>query len=1235
MPTPRSFRRSLTRPRVLVLTALAISALAASAIAPAQAASLFSDGFESGTMSAWSTVTAAAGGVVGVQSTTVHSGTKAAQLSEAGTSGSIAYARTQLSGDQTDLTATGAFMVTTEGLASANVPIFRFLDATGARAVSLYRQNQSGNHLWVKVGNGSAAVTTGLLPLSTWGVLSLHTVVAGSSSTVAVTLNGATIYSTTAATLSSPMRSVQIGNDTGAQAFGIVVDDVQLANGGTSGDTTAPETTITGTPPSGTLTTGNASISFSSSETGSTFECSLDGSLYAACTSPTSYTSLPNGPHGFAVRAKDIAGNTDGSPATASWTVNVADTTPPDTLIVSGTSGTVATGDASFTFSSDDPAATFSCSLDATLPYTSCTSPKSYTGLANGDHTFSVRATDLAGNTDPTPALGTFTVAIPGGDSTPPETTITGGPTGTVTTADASFTFSSDDPAATFACSLDTAAFTTCSSPKSYTNQPNGSHTFRVQATDVAGNTDPTPDARSWNVNVSAPDTIPPVTTIDSGPTGTVATGNASFGFSSNEPGSTFACSLDGAPLLGCSGNPASYSGLANGTHTFSVQATDPAGNPDPNPPVRTWTVAVATGGGGTLTFPAVADSYVNSSSPSSNFGTAKTVISDTSPLEQSFYKFTVSGLSGTVTSAKLHVYAADATTNGPTVFATTSSWTETGLTWANKPATVGSASDDKGAVTLGTFIDYDVTPLVSADGTYSFTTVAQSSDGLSIASREATDTTQRPVLIITTSGSGGGDTTPPDTTITNAPSGTVTTGSASISFTSSEPGSAFNCSLDAAAYAPCISPATYTGLGNGLHSFSVRATDPAGNPDPTPATASWTVSIPASAPVNSVLPSISGATSQGSMLVADPGTWTNSPTGFLYQWRRCNATGASCVDIASATGTGYLTTATDVGSTLRVNVTASNAGGSATATSNATPKIVAATADPVIAAAGDIACDPHDTKFNAGNGTNSTCRQKATGALLGSLGNLSAILPLGDVQYDCSPVDEYAQSFTPAWGAYKSLIRPAAGNHEYRVNPDEFGLNDCSTTAAGYYAYFGAAAGDPTKGYYSYDIGTWHMIALNANCTFIPCKAASAQETWLKADLAAHHNMCTLAYYHQSRFSSGGSGNLSAYAPFWTDLYNGGADVVLSAHDHDYERFAPQDPAENADPTRGIREFIVGTGGRSHSGFQTIMPNSEVRDSTAYGVLTMTLHPSGYDFRFVPEAGKTFTDSGSGSCHA
>ncbi|MDX6511420.1 MAG: large repetitive protein, partial [Gaiellaceae bacterium] len=355
-------------------------ALGAAAIAPAQAASLFSDGFESGTMSAWTTVTAAAGGVVGVQSTTVHGGTKAAQLSESTGSGSLAYARTVLSGDQTDLTATGAFMVTVEGASTANEPIFRFLDATGARAISLYRQNASGNHIWVKVGNGSGALTTGLLPLSTWGVFSLHTIVAGSASTVSVSLNGTNIYTTTAATLTSPMRTVQIGNDTASQLLGILVDDVQIAGGASSGDTTAPDTMITGGPPA-TSTSASATFTFTSTENGSTFQCSLDGSNYAPCTSPATYT-VANGSHTFAVAARDPAGNLDGSAATSTWSVSIPDTTPPVTTILSGPTGTVTTADATFTFTSSEPS-TFACKLDGGA-FGPCSSPQSYTLLPNG-----------------------------------------------------------------------------------------------------------------------------------------------------------------------------------------------------------------------------------------------------------------------------------------------------------------------------------------------------------------------------------------------------------------------------------------------------------------------------------------------------------------------------------------------------------------------------------------------------------------------------------------------------------------------------------------------------------------------------------------------------------------------------------------------------------------------------------------------------------------------------------
>lgn len=278
---------------------------------------------------------------------------------------------------------------------------------------------------------------------------------------------------------------------------------------------------------------------------------------------------------------------------------------------------------------------------------------------------------------------------------------------------------------------------------------------------------------------------------------------------------------------------------------------------------------------------------------------------------------------------------------------------------------------------------------------------------------------------------------------------------------------------------------------------------------------------------------------------------------------------------------------------------------------------------DPVIAAAGDIACDPADSNFNGGAGTANVCRMKATSDLLMGM-ELAGVLALGDNQYEDGALSKFRRSYDPTWGRLESMTRPAVGNHEYG-----------QSNASGYFSYFGSAAGDPAKGYYSFDIGTWHLIALNSNCSRVGgCRAGSPQELWLKADLAAQPAACTLAYWHHPRFSSGLHGSDRAYDAFWQDLYDAGADVVLVGHDHDYERFAPQDPRGVADPVRGIREFVVGTGGKTHYWFKGAQPNSEVRNWDTFGVLVMTLRSLGYDWRFVPEPGRSFSDSGRGFCH-
>jgi acid phosphatase type 7 len=306
-------------------------------------------------------------------------------------------------------------------------------------------------------------------------------------------------------------------------------------------------------------------------------------------------------------------------------------------------------------------------------------------------------------------------------------------------------------------------------------------------------------------------------------------------------------------------------------------------------------------------------------------------------------------------------------------------------------------------------------------------------------------------------------------------------------------------------------------------------------------------------------------------------------------------------------------------------------AGGRLAPSASAGP-LAASAADPVVAAAGDIACDPTSSSFNGGNGSTNNCRQKATSDLLLDP-SISSVLLLGDNQYYCGGYQAWLQSYDKSWGRVKGITRPAPGNHEYLTS----GGTDCNSAnanAAGYFRYFGAAAGDPAKGYYSYDVGSWHFIVLNSECTDVGgCSATSPQGVWLREDLAAHTNYCTLAYWHIPLFSSGGRAS-SRYRTFWDALYAADADIVLNGHDHIYERFAPQRPDGTADSARGIREFVVGTGGSNHTSLSTVFANSQVRNTSTYGVLRLTLHPQGYDWRFVPEAGKTFNDSGSGACH-
>jgi hypothetical protein len=273
----------------------------------------------------------------------------------------------------------------------------------------------------------------------------------------------------------------------------------------------------------------------------------------------------------------------------------------------------------------------------------------------------------------------------------------------------------------------------------------------------------------------------------------------------------------------------------------------------------------------------------------------------------------------------------------------------------------------------------------------------------------------------------------------------------------------------------------------------------------------------------------------------------------------------------------------------------------------------------PVVGAAGDIAC--------ADRGAD-RCAHAATADLLLRI-RPHAVLALGDLAYEDGTLEEYRAVFEPFWGRLESPLYPVPGNHEYHT-----------PQAAGYFDYFngpGAAfgrAGARGSGWYSLDVGSWHVVALNSNCDQVGgCHAGSPQEQWLRADLAAHPAGCTLAFWHHPRFSSGSHGDAPEVQPLWQALQDAGAEVVLSGHDHDYERFAPQTAGGAADSARGLRQFVAGTGGRYLRPIGRTAPNSEVRDHSSHGVLLLTLAPSGYEWRFVPAVG-AFTDTGSATCH-
>jgi Calcineurin-like phosphoesterase len=273
-----------------------------------------------------------------------------------------------------------------------------------------------------------------------------------------------------------------------------------------------------------------------------------------------------------------------------------------------------------------------------------------------------------------------------------------------------------------------------------------------------------------------------------------------------------------------------------------------------------------------------------------------------------------------------------------------------------------------------------------------------------------------------------------------------------------------------------------------------------------------------------------------------------------------------------------------------------------------------------VVVAAGDIACDPEDVFFNGGLGDATHCQMNATAQTATSL-RPSTVLALGDIQYNAATMADFRAVYDLNWGQLKSITHPVPGNHEYG-----------SPGATGYLSYFGAAAAPAGTTWYSFDLGSWHVVALDSNCDQVGgCGPSSPQGDWLAADLAANPTLCTLALWHHPAFSSARGGGIDGSKPLWNMAVAGGVDLVLNGHRHQYERIAALGTRGSADPARGTREIVVGTGGNDLETFGPAIIGSEVRLAT-FGVLELTLAATGYTFRFVGIDGSTL-DQGNGAC--
>ena len=632
--------------------------------------------------------------------------------------------------------------------------------------------------------------------------------------------------------------------------------------------------------------------------------------------------------------------------------------------------------------------------------------------------------------------------------------------------------------------------------------------------------------------------------------------------------------------------------------------------------------------GAATATITPVADTFVRATTPTTTYGTNGQLIADGSPVTRSFLRFDLRNVTGTVQSARLRLHVdnvADGSSPAGGTLASSSNvtWSESTTSWNSQPAIDGPVLATLGAVTRNTWVEADVTAFATAKrgSLVSFALSSTNSDGAYYDSRH-TGTTAPQLVVVTQATTTTSSSTTTSTTTTSTTSTTTTTTTTTTTLPPN--GSPTTLAPTADAY---VENATSTTNYGGSGQLAVDS-------DPLREVFLRFDLSAITGPIQSVRlrlhvddVSNGGSPSGGTVARVNDSTWSES--GVVWD----NRPTAWDVDIAAFGAVAQntwvevtVTNAVTAGTVATLGLHSTNTDGAyydSRETGATAPQLVV-TLGPVtppvtgvkVAAVGDMVCVPNATV------TASACRQQSVSNLLVGDPTLSYLLALGDLQYENGEIASFRSAYEASYGRVWSITRPAPGNHEYNT-----------PGAPGYYTYFGSLAGDPSKGYYSFDVGsTWHIVALNSNCGAVSSAAGSAQEQWLRADLASTSRPCVAAYWHHPRFSSAAShGDDASSGAFWSALSEAGAELALAGHAHVYERYAPQLP--NATPdANGIRQFVVGTGGRSLDGFSTPRPNSELRLST-FGVLQLTLGDGAYAWQFVSESGAVL-DSGTGTCH-